>query len=107
MKTLVIKNISDEGQLIRSSVTANKETLEPDETREVEESLAKHYAKSYPKIFRIEGKGEVNIDEILGFIAKGATEGEKELIREALGVVKAEATEKKETAKTPSNPTKK
>jgi hypothetical protein len=58
MKTLYLKNISKEPQAVRSSLSANKEPIAPNETREVEESLAKQYVRSYSSIYAIVEKKE-------------------------------------------------
>jgi hypothetical protein len=85
MKKIVLKNISKESQTIRTLPTGNKDfEVKAGKTAEVEKGLGEQYAKAYPELFRVEGKGELNIEEVVGFIAKVATEEEKEEIRSAL-----------------------
>lgn len=84
MKKLVLKNISKETQLVRASASANKEELKAGKSLEVEDAVAKQYAKAYPEIFIIEEKGETTFEDVKIFLQKIATDEEKNELLEAL-----------------------
>lgn len=84
MKKLILKNISKETQLVRASASANKEELKAGKSLEVEDAVAKQYAKAYPEIFIIEEKGETTFEDVKIFLQKIATDEEKNELLEAL-----------------------